>query len=230
MDSVAKITYYGHSTFLVEVEGKKLLFDPYIRSNPLAAHIDMKSIQADYILISHGHRDHIEDAVELAQQTGAYIISNYEIVKWLKAQGLAKTYALNTGGHWMFDFGKIKAVAAVHSSSLPDGSYGGTALGFLIETSKTKFYFAGDTALTYDMKLIGDYKKIAFAFLPIGGNYTMNVDNAIIATQFIKCSKIVGMHYNTKENIKIDTELAVKQFEREGKELILFEIGETKEI
>ena len=222
-----EITYYGHSCFSVKVSNKVLLFDPFISGNPLAKGIDLKKIVADYILISHGHGDHVDDAIELARQTNATVIAAYEITNWVLNHGITKTHAMNIGGHWIFDFGKVKCVNAVHSSSLPDGTYAGNPLGFLIEAPTGNFYYAGDTALHYDMKLIGDYKKIDFAFLPLGSNYTMGVDNAVIASDFIKCDRIIGMHYDTFEKIKIDHEEARKKFEFAGKELTLMKIGET---
>lgn len=221
------ITYYGHSCFLVEVAGSRLLFDPFISPNPLAKHIDLSKIQADYILVSHGHDDHIADLVTLAKQTGATVISAYEIHSWLHRQGVTQTHPMNLGGHWIFEFGKVKCVNAIHSSSLPDGSYGGSPMGFLIESSEGNFYYAGDTALHYDMKLIGDYKKIKFAFLPLGNNFTMGIDNAVIAADFVQCDKIIGMHYDTFEMIRIDHDEAKKKFDAAGKHLHLLTIGET---
>ncbi|REJ80466.1 MAG: metal-dependent hydrolase [Bacteroidetes bacterium] len=224
------ITYYGHSCFQVSTNGKTLLFDPFIRPNPKASHIDFENIKADYILVSHGHEDHTADLVDLARQTNATIISSYEIHAWLQKKGIIKTHPMNTGGHWMFDFGKVKCVHAVHSSSLPDGTYAGNAMGFLIETPDIHFYYAGDTALHSDMKLIGEFRTIDFAFLPIGNNFTMGIDNAVIASNFIKCEKIIGMHYDTFDMIKIDQEDARKRFDNAGKELLLMNIGETTEI
>ena len=225
-----RVYYYGHSCFLIEVNGKKLLFDPFISENPLAKAIDLNSIKADYILVSHGHWDHIADAVKLAKQTGAVVISNYEIGTWLEKQGVKRIHQMNTGGHWIFDFGKVKCVQAIHSSSLPDGSYGGNPMGFLIETSTGNFYYAGDTALHYDMKLIGDYKKMNFAFLPLGNNFTMGIDNAVIASDFIKCDKIIGMHYDTFDKIMIDHKEAKHKFEMSGKDLLLMKIGESRDL
>ncbi|HET8962780.1 MAG TPA: metal-dependent hydrolase [Chitinophagales bacterium] len=224
------ITYNGHSCFEVETNGKNLLFDPFITPNKLAEKINVDKIKADYILISHGHEDHVADLIKIAKRTNAMVICAYEIHAWLHKQGVTNTHPMNVGGKWKFDFGNVKCVAASHSSSLPDGSYAGNAMGFIIEAPEGNFYYAGDTALTYDMKLIGDYRTVNFAFLPIGDNYTMGPENAIIASEFIKCRKIIGMHYDTFEHIKIDKELAVKKFERSGNELILFDIGETKNI
>ncbi len=224
------ITYYGHSCFGVEVNGKHLLFDPFISPNELAKNIDISAIKADFILISHGHNDHIADAVTIAKRTGATVICSFEIQDWLNKKGISNIHAMNVGGKTKFDFGNVKCVIAVHSSSLPDGVYGGNAMGFIIESSQGNFYFAGDTALTYDMKLIGNYRNIDFAFLPIGDTFTMGIDNAIIASEFIKCRQIIGMHYNTFEAIKIDSEIAIRKFSHAGNALILFNIGETKTI
>jgi L-ascorbate metabolism protein UlaG (beta-lactamase superfamily) len=224
------ITYYGHSCFSVEVSGKRLLFDPFINGNPLAKNISVNDIQADYILLSHGHGDHVEDAESIAKRTGATVICNYEIHNWMHSLGVMKTHPMNIGAHWIFDFGKVKCVNAVHSSSLPDGSYGGNPMGFLVETHEGNFYYAGDTALHYDMRLIGDYKKIKFAFLPIGNNYTMGIDNAVIASDYIRCEKIIGMHYDSFDPIKIDHEDAVKKFDQTSKELILMKIGSSLDI
>lgn len=225
-----KITYYGHSCFAVETKGKKLLFDPFISPNPLAKHIDITKIEADYILISHGHEDHIADAIEVTKSTDATVISNWEIIQWLTTKGINSGHPMNIGGHRLFDFGKVKCVNAVHSSSLPDGSYGGNPMGFLIETGKKSLYYSGDTALTYDMKLIGDFKKMDITLLPIGNNFTMGIDNAIIASNFIKCDRIIGLHYDTFGYIKIDHSEAIDKFAAAGKELILIPIGESIEI
>ena len=137
---------------------------------------------------------------------------------------------MNIGGQWRFDFGAVKCVNAVHSSVLPDGSYGGNPMGFLIETKNKNFYYAGDTALTYDMKLIGEYRNIDFALLPIGDNFTMGIDNAIIASDFINCNNIIGVHYDTFGYIKIDSNDAIRKFNSAGKNLQLIPIGDTIEI
>src|ERR1017187_2836760 len=225
-----EITYYGHSCFGVKVNGKHLLFDPFITPNELAKDIDSAKIKADYILISHGHEDHIADAVNIAKRTNAKVICAFEIHSWLNNQGVTNTHPMNVGGKWKFDFGNVKCVISAHSSSLHDGTYGGIAMGFIIESTEGNFYFAGDTALTYDMKLIGNYRTIDFAFLPIGDNFTMGTDNAIIAAEFIKCRKIIGMHYDTFDWIKIDKTSAIKKFEHAGNELILLNVGEKRKL
>ncbi len=225
-----KFTYYGHACFGVEVQGKHLLFDPFITPNPLAKHIDINTIPADYILVSHGHQDHIEDVVAIARRTGALVISNFEITVWLGKKGITKTHPMNHGGKWQFDFGTVKMVNAVHSSMLPDGANGGNPAGFLVMTPEGNFYYAGDTALTLDMQLIPRWAKLDFAVLPIGDDFTMGVEDAIIASEFLQCDRIVGVHYNTFDLIRIDTEEAKRRFREAGKELILLEIGETRDL
>lgn len=225
-----RITYYGHACFGVVVNGKNLLFDPYITGNALAKSININEVEADYILLSHGHSDHLGDTVELAQRTKAKVVCSAEIESWLNKKGVSNTHGMNIGGKWKFDFGHVKCVVAVHSSSMPDGTYGGQPMGFIIESSQKNFYYSGDTALTYDMKLIGEYRQVDFAFLCIGDNFTMSVDNAIIASDFIRCDNIIGMHYDTFEPIKIDKEGAMERFKRADKELTLIPIGESIEI
>ncbi|MGZ3883356.1 MAG: metal-dependent hydrolase [Bacteroidia bacterium] len=223
------ITYYGHSCFGVEINGKHLLFDPFISPNELAKDIKVDVIKADYILISHGHEDHIADAVSIAKRTNATVIAAWEIAAWLGKQGVTNVRPMNIGGKVKFDFGNVKCVTAIHSSCLPDGSYGGNPMGFIVECPGTNFYYAGDTALTYDMKLIGEYRSINFAFLPIGDNFTMGPENAIIASDFINCEDIIGMHYDTFGYIKINQKEAIEKFDRAGKILTLMKIGETIE-
>jgi L-ascorbate metabolism protein UlaG (beta-lactamase superfamily) len=221
------ITYYGHSCFGVETNGKHLLFDPFISPNELAKDIKVDVIKADYILVSHGHQDHIADAVPIAKRTGAKVICCWEIGTWLEKQGITNIHPMNIGGKVKFDFGNVKCVVAVHSSSLPDGSNGGNPMGFIVESPNANFYYAGDTALTYDMKLIGEYRTINFAFLPIGDNFTMGPENAILASDFINCEDIIGMHYDTFGYIKINQKEAIEKFDRAGKTLTLMKIGET---
>lgn len=222
-----KFTYYGQSCFLVEMGAKHLVFDPFISPNEKAKHIDINSIPADYLLLSHGHGDHVADAPTIAKNTGAKVISNYEIVTWFGEKEISG-HPLNHGGKWKFDFGTVKYVNAIHSSVLPDGTYGGNPGGFVIWNEENCFYFAGDTALTLDMKLIPmTCPKLDVAILPIGDNFTMGYEDAAIAAEFIDCDTIIGCHYDTFGYIEIDHEAAKKAFAAKGKTLILLSIGES---
>ena len=226
-----KVTYYGHACFSVEVNGKVLLFDPFISHNELAKHIDISTIKADYILLSHGHEDHVADVPAIAKRTGAKVISSYEVIGWVAKQGIENVHPMNTGGTFHFDFGSVKCVSAIHSSSLPDGSYGGNPMGFVIEYADGAFYYSGDTALTMDMKLIPlTSKKLDLAILPIGDNFTMGAADAVVASDFVDCDNVLGVHYDTFGWIKIDQNAAKKLFADKGKELTLLGIGETKEL
>jgi L-ascorbate metabolism protein UlaG (beta-lactamase superfamily) len=225
-----KFTYYGQSGFSVEIKGKKILFDPFITHNPLAKHINTKLIEADYLFISHGHGDHTADAIELAKQTNAMCVGSFEVANWLQSNGIEKVHPVNHGGPVPFEFGKVRSVNAIHSSSFNDGSYAGNPMGFVFTTDEGNFYFAGDTALTMDMQLIPRFAKLDFSVMPVGGNYTMDVSDAIIAADFVQCDKVVGVHYNTFDLIKIDTEKAIADFKAVGKTLLLPKVGETIEV
>ena len=224
-----KLTFYGHASFAVQVENKTILFDPFISPNQQAKHIDITKLKADYIFLSHGHGDHVADVVAIAKNTNATCVAAAEVAGWLQKQGLQKVHAMNHGGPIAFDFGTARGVSAIHSSSLPDGSYGGNPLGFVFTTAAGNFYYSGDTALTLDMQLIPVWAKLDFAVLPIGSNFTMDVHDAIKASDFIQCNTIVGVHYNTFPPIVIDTEKAKANFAAKGKKLLLPGIGETIE-
>ncbi|MCB0515994.1 MAG: metal-dependent hydrolase [Chitinophagales bacterium] len=223
-----KITYYGHACFGVEIAGKKLLFDPFIRPNPLAKHINIDDIAADYILLSHGHEDHVADALYLAERNKATIIACFEICTWFAQKfNYNNSIAMNIGGKVQTDVAGIKAVAAIHSSVLPDGTYGGNPMGFVIDSKEGDFYYSGDTALSMDMKLIPAYAHIDFMFLCIGDVFTMGIDDAIRAADFLDCKYTIGMHFNTFDPIKIDKSAAIQRFRDKKYELKLLEIGET---
>ncbi|QEC67382.1 metal-dependent hydrolase [Panacibacter ginsenosidivorans] len=225
-----KLTFYGHASFAVQVENKTILFDPFISPNPQAKHIDINNLKADYIFLSHGHGDHVADAVAIAKNTNATCVAAAEVAGWLQKQGLQKVHSMNHGGPIPFDFGTARGVSAIHSSSLPDGTYGGNPLGFVFTTAQGNFYYSGDTALTLDMQLIPVWAKLDFAVLPIGSNFTMDVNDAIKASDFVQCNTIVGVHYNTFPPIVIDTEKAKADFAAKGKKLLLPGIGETVEV
>jgi L-ascorbate metabolism protein UlaG (beta-lactamase superfamily) len=220
-----KTTYYGQSCFSIETGGKTLLFDPFITHNPLAQHIDVNSLKPDYILVSHGHGDHTADLLTIQKNSGATVICIAEIASWLGNQGI-EAHGMNIGGGFNFEFGRVKMVNAIHSSSMPDGSYAGNPAGFVIYAEGKAIYFAGDTALTYDMKLLAD-ENLDWAFLPIGDNYTMGADDAIKACDFINCKNVIGMHYDSFPVIKIDKQEVMEKFVKAGLNLKLPAIGES---
>jgi len=223
-----QLTYYGHSCFSVEINGKHLLFDPFITHNELANNIiDIDTIKADYILLSHGHSDHIADCVRIATQTGAKVICNWEIHEWLRKQEVTNTHPLNTGGKWNFTDFTVKCTVAQHSGGLPDGGYGGNPLGFIVTSTAGNFYYSGDTALTLDMQLVPKWAKLNFAVLPIGDNFTMDAVDAAECARMIDCKTIVGVHYDTFGYIKIDHAKATAAFTAVGATLKLVKIGDT---
>lgn len=221
-----QLTYYGHSCFSVTIAGKTLLFDPFITYNELAkGKADSNTVPADYILVSHGHVDHIADCVAIANRTGAKVIASWEVHEWLNKQGVANTHPMNTGGKWQFEEFAVKCVAAQHSSGLPDGSYGGNPMGFIITSAEGNFYYSGDTALTMDMQLIPGWAKLNFAVLPIGDNFTMDAADAARCASMIQCNTVVGVHFDTFGFIKIDHQKAQETFHHAGHTLHLVEIG-----
>lgn len=222
-----KLTYYGHACFAVEADGKTILFDPFITPNPLAKKIDVTKVAADFILVSHGHGDHVADVVAIAQRTNALLITSYEVGNWFEEKGVKDVQAMNHGGAARTPFGRVKLTTAIHSSSMPDGSYGGNPCGFVVETGEGSFYYSGDTALTYDMKLIGEEIKLSFAVLPIGDFYTMGVEDAMRAAGLLGVTRVVGVHYDTFPPIKLDRDAALRAAKAAGKELLLPRIGET---
>lgn len=226
-----KITYYGHSCFLVEAGGKRILFDPFISGNPLAGAIDPDAIRCDYILLSHGHADHCADLERVARNNPEAVIVGIWEVHDKYSQAGFKTHPMNKGGWWTFDFGRVKMVQAVHSSSWPNGAYAGSPAGFVLDTPDGVLYFAGDTALTMDMQLIPmTCPPLSAAILPVGSNFTMDYQDALIASDFIRCDRIIGSHFDTFGFIRIDHEAATKAFAVKGKQLELPGIGEMLEL
>ena len=238
-----QFSYLGHACFLLETAGSRILIDPFISPNALVnnalkndadgsltAKLSVDLIDCDYVFLSHGHEDHVADAEAILRRTKAMLVSNFEIVSWFQAKGIEHVHPMNLGGSRSFDFGRIKYVQAVHSSVLPDGSYAGNPGGFVFESEGKTIYYAGDTALTYDMKLIGETYNLDWAILPIGDNFTMGPEDASKAADFVGCKRVIGMHYDTFGYIQINHEEAKKTFSANGKELHLMSIGDTKEL
>lgn len=198
------ITWHGHSTFSLDVNGTRLLVDPFFDGNPVAQR-KADSVAADYILLTHGHGDHIADALPIAQRTGATVISNFEIVTWLGSKGHEKGHGQNIGGGFHHPFGHVKMTAAFHSSTLPDGSAGGDPGGFLLTVDGKKIYIAGDTALYSDMALVGRV-GLDVAILPVGDNFTMGPDDSLLALEYLKPKVVIPCHYNTWPIIGIDVQ------------------------
>ncbi|MGJ8733957.1 MAG: metal-dependent hydrolase [Cellulophaga sp.] len=222
-----KITFLGHATLLLEVGGKTVLLDPFISGNPKNNNqVDKDTLNPDYILVTHAHQDHVLDVEDIAKRTNAVIVSNFEIATYYENKGL-KVHPMNHGGSWTFDFGTVKYVNAIHTSSFADGSEGGLPGGFIITSANKSIYIAGDTALTMDMKLIPMFAKLDLAVLPIGDNFTMGVDDAIIASNFVECNTVLGYHFDTFGFIEIDEAKAVEKFKAAGKQLHLLPIGDS---
>lgn len=225
-----RFTFYGHSCFALELGGKRLLIDPFITPNEKAAHIDVKEIKPDYILVSHGHSDHIADCVAIAKKTEIVVVASFEVCAWLQNKGIKNVHPMNTGGKKEFDFGTVRCTSAIHSSGLPDGAYGGNPMGFIISAGDESVYFSGDTALTLDMQLVPKWAKLNFSVLPIGDNFTMGYEDAIEAARMVQCTTVVGVHYDTFPYIVIDHDKVKAAFASAGIRLVLPAIGETIEL
>jgi L-ascorbate metabolism protein UlaG (beta-lactamase superfamily) len=223
-----KIIYHGHSFVQLENDKHSILIDPFLTGNPTAI-AKPDDIKCDYIILTHGHGDHISDAIKIAKKNNAMIIGTFEVSNFAGGFNVS-SHAMATGGGYNFPFGRVKLTIAHHSSSFPDGTYGGNANGVLVTIDGKTIYHAGDTALFYDMKLIGEMHKIDVAFLPIGDNFTMGIDDAVKATEFVNAGIAVPIHYNTFDVIKTNPEDFKKKVESIGKECRIINIGESIEI
>ncbi len=209
-----KLTWYGHATLGLDIDGHKILVDPFFTGNP-AASTTADAVDADFIVVSHGHGDHVGDTVAIAKRTGALVISNFEICNWLNQQGVEKTHPQHIGGGFHYPFGYLKLTQALHGSALPDGSYGGNPAGILITTKAgKKIYMAQDTGLFGDMKLIGD-EGLDLAVLPIGDNFTMGPEDALKAVKLLRPKVVIPIHYSTWDLIAQDPAQWAQRVEQE---------------
>jgi L-ascorbate metabolism protein UlaG (beta-lactamase superfamily) len=220
-----KLTYLGHSAFLLEGSGGQVVIDPFLTGNPLAA-AGPDEISVDHVLLSHGHGDHIGDGVAIAKANDATIVAPAELAAYCQAQG-AKIHAMHIGGAHEFPFGRVKLTIAHHGSAAPDGTYTGNPCGFLVSMDDTTLYHPGDTGLFYDMKLIGEMNSIDVAVLPIGDNYTMGIEDAVKATEFLAPKIVIPMHYKTFDVIDVDPQLFVDQVSAKGFDSRVLAFGES---
>ena len=217
------ITYLGHSAFEIKMNDKKILIDPFLVKMPNYDYSDVTDI-----FVTHGHGDHLGSAIEISKQTGARITAVFELANYCATKG-ANVNGINLGAWLDFDWGKVIAVPAFRSSSTPEGIYAGCPCGFVFEIEGKIIYHAGDTCLNSEMKVIGDIYQPDIAMLPIGGQYTMDIENAIIASEWLNVTAVIPMHYNTFEAINVDITEFERQIREKGKVPVVLKIGQTLE-
>lgn len=221
-----KLTWYGHAAWNVDINGTQVLIDPFLEGNPVAA-VTPETVQADYVVVTHGHGDHIGDAVSIAKRTGATVVATAEVVGWVKKHGVKNAHPQHIGGGFQYPFGYLKLTIAMHGSSLPDGAYGGMPAGVLIFAEGKRIYHAGDTGLFSSMELIGD-EGIDLALLPIGDNYTMGPDDALRAVKLLRPRTVIPMHYETWELISQDPHAWAERVRAEtAAKPVVLEVGKT---
>lgn len=223
-----KLTYLGHSAFFIERDWDGILIDPYITGNP-NANFDYKEKRISHIFVTHAHLDHLGDAIAISKHTGAPIVAVVELAAYCMEKG-AKAIGINVGANLNFDWGNVKVVNAIHSSSNPDLPYGGPAVGFIFDIDGTTIYHAGDTALMSEFSLIGQLYNPYYALLPIGGFYTMGVEEAAVAAKMLYSMEIIPMHYNTFSNIKANVQEFCDLIEAQGQKCLPLKANEYVEL
>ena len=222
-----RLTYLSHAGFIVEGGGARIVFDPFLTGNPLAK-ANPSDITADYIILTHGHGDHLGDSLDIAKANNATVIAVFELANYCSARG-ANVHPMHIGGAYTFPFGRVKFTIAHHGSSAPDGTYTGNPAGVLLTIDGKTLYHAGDTALFLDMKLIGEMNAIDVALLPIGDNFTMGIDDAVKAVEFLRPQLAIPIHYKTFDVIDVDPGEFVEKVSRTGFKARVMEVGETLE-
>ena len=224
---MTKVTYHGHACFLIETDRHKLLIDPFITGNPVTK-VKPEDLRCDYILLTHGHNDHFGDTVEIAKRNNATVIAPFELAMFCEQKG-CKTHGMHIGGSFGFDFGRVKLTIAHHGSAYVSDTiqYTGNPCGYVLSLGKKNIFHAGDTGLFMDMQLIGKRNKLDLALLPIGGNFTMDIDDAVLAARFLKPKVVIPMHYKTFEVIDQDPNLFAKKLKGSGIKVKILGSGES---
>lgn len=223
-----KLTYIGHSAFLIEKDWDGILIDPFITGNPVAD-FDFKKKRITYIIVTHAHLDHLGDAIAISKATGASIIAVFELANYCIEKG-AKAIGVNIGGHLHFKWGSVRFLPAIHSSSNPDLPYGGLAASLLFDIDGTTIYHAGDSSLTNEYSLIGELYHPYYALLPVGGYYTMDIEEAAAAAKLLYSMEIIPIHYNTFPNIKVNIQNFVDLIESQGQKCLPLKPNEYVEL
>ena len=224
-----QITYFGQSCFQIETEGHTILFDPFIRPNPLAGDVDVDTINPGWILVSHAHMDHTADLKEIAERSGAVVVANADMANYMGKNGYKHVHPMNTGGTWSFPWGSLHMVRADHSSSWPDGTYGGNPQGFVLTMEGKRIYYSGDTAYFSDMALYGEDAPIDIAMVCLGDNFTMGIKDAARTAAVMNAKHAIAMHYDTFGYIMVNRDEARAAFEAKGVQLAFIEIGGMRE-